>query len=337
MNGHVDPRQAWERLREYRWSPPSGAGDGARCRTFVSALDQMEQIFHAAAMTDLCALPLQVFHGLSQAGRAIAAAAGRLGHEDWRLVAPGIATSGGDVGVADIEIRTDPPGSRSSFVRLSELLHSPVWERVPVRLEDVWDTLPVNLGHPLTDRHRSTPLYAAYGSSGEHDQLLLGQPAYELPPWSIGADSPQILDGYLAQFSETAQDSHLPPPSRPQAVPGLAPRASGGRAKRWFTSRRRSNEAASPVILPTATRSYMGQLYRFPVIAPLPRELHPLMAWWAILYALSRLAHDDPATWALHISFVGSRHALPLEQLFESALTHLPVLIADTIEDLAIG
>lgn len=66
----------WGKLRGTRWNPPqAAAADPARRRTYVFALEQAEQMFRAAAGTGVATRPLLVFYGLSQAGRAIAAAA----------------------------------------------------------------------------------------------------------------------------------------------------------------------------------------------------------------------------------------------------------------------
>lgn len=65
------------------------------------------------------------------------------------------------------------------------------------------------------------------------------------------------------------------------------------------------------------------------------RDLHLLMAWWAVLYALSMLARYEPATWVKLISVDDSQHTVPIERLLERAITHLPVLIADTITEVS--
>ncbi|MFJ5779872.1 YaaC family protein [Streptomyces sp. NPDC093094] len=85
----------------------------------------------------------------------------------------------------------------------------------------------------------------------------------------------------------------------------------------------------------TMTRPYATQRYFLPVLARMPRELHPLMAWWAVLYALSMLARYEPASWVTNISVDNSQHAVSIERLLERALNHLPVLIADTITEVS--
>ncbi|WP_369780119.1 YaaC family protein [Streptomyces sp. R33] len=76
--------------------------------------------------------------------------------------------------------------------------------------------------------------------------------------------------------------------------------------------------------LSTMTREYAGHRYFFPTVAGLPRELHTLMAWWAVLYALSMLARYQPAQWANHINVDGSRHAVPVEKILKRARNTYP-------------
>ncbi|KJY23794.1 hypothetical protein VR45_41830, partial [Streptomyces sp. NRRL S-495] len=88
-------------------------------------------------------------YGLSQAGRAIAASATALAGEDqWGLSGHGIHTKQADGPLTDVRARTDAEGKRASFVRLSELLDSPVWGDEPVTLSELWDCLPVNTRTP---------------------------------------------------------------------------------------------------------------------------------------------------------------------------------------------
>lgn len=150
--------------------------------------------------------PLLVFYGLSQAGRAIAAAAVALKGEDWNLTSHGIHASGYHLDFADIEIRTDPAGSAGSFVRLSELLRSPVWGNdTVVRLEEVWDTLPANLQYPLTGRKRFTPLYASADSiDGTEFHALLTLHVGDILDRVVDDGSRAALDEFLQSYPGTA-------------------------------------------------------------------------------------------------------------------------------------
>jgi hypothetical protein len=74
-----------EAARDPRSPPGAAAGDSLRRRTYVVALEQAEQMFRAATTAGAATQPLQAFYGLSQAARAIAAAAPALTGEDWKL------------------------------------------------------------------------------------------------------------------------------------------------------------------------------------------------------------------------------------------------------------
>jgi hypothetical protein len=47
------------------------------------------------------------------------------------------------------------------------------------------------------------------------------------------------------------------------------------------------------------------------------------------------LARYEPASWVTNISVDNSQHAVSIERLLERAITHLPVLIVDTITEVS--
>lgn len=82
---------AWDALRASRWKPPGAAIRPAdRKLTYQTALEQSEELFAAARQVSPKARPVLVFYGLSQAGRAIAAAACKAYKHDWKLDGHGI-------------------------------------------------------------------------------------------------------------------------------------------------------------------------------------------------------------------------------------------------------
>jgi hypothetical protein len=340
MYMQIDPVEAWERLRASRSNRPGRASTGARAKTYSTALEQAQQMFRAAEAVGPQTRPLLVFYGLSQAGRAIAAAAVDLKAETWNLVSHGIRASGFDKGFADIEIRTDPAGSAGSFVRLSELLHSPIWGNdTVVRLEEVWDTLPVNLQYPLTGRDRFWPLYASGDEIGRGESHpLLTVDVGDIPDRIVDDGSRTALDEFLKNYPGTTGYEDF---ARRRVGPDEAPNYrrhnpdAGWLSMHWHMHPETGAAEQRLERLHTMTRGYAGHQYFFPAVAGLSQELHPLMAWWAVLYALSMLARYQPAQWAGHIAVDGSQHAVPIERLLERAMEHLPVLIADTIGEVA--
>jgi hypothetical protein len=83
--------------------------------------------------------------------------------------------------------------------------------------------------------------------------------------------------------------------------------------------------------LRTLARPYVGSCFFLPVIDLMHGEMHPLMAWWAVLYGLSMLARYQPAQWADLINVDSSQHAVAIEGVLGQALEHLPELILETI------
>jgi YaaC-like protein len=79
----------------------------------------------------------------------------------------------------------------------------------------------------------------------------------------------------------------------------------------------------------TLTQPYRGDNDRwiFPAIAGDSLPMHPLLAWWAVLYTLSMLARYQPAAWTAHIDINTNSNAIPLETVLTRALDVCPELI----------
>ncbi|MFI8301369.1 YaaC family protein [Streptomyces nigra] len=348
MHIDLDATQAWERLRASRWSPPGRADTASRRKTYVASLEQSEQTFQAAAAVGTATRPMQVFYGLSQAGRAITAAAWTLKGEDWNLDAHGIKATGFHLPFPDVEIRTDPPGSQGSFVKVSKVLDSPVWEKDPVRLEDVWDLLPPNLRYPLTTRDRLTPLYTDEISVGAHDHSLLSVSVCDIPDRVIDAGTREALADFLTSYPAVARhESYVTTRALThgsEASPEYTRYNHGGGELtiNWQMPQGKGSGfdglatgAERLAHLRAMTRKHTGDRYFLPVLPPMKRELHPLMAWWAVLYALSMLSRYQPAAWSELINVDRNQHAVPIERLLEHAINHLPILIADAITEVS--
>ncbi|MFJ9250355.1 YaaC family protein [Streptomyces sp. NPDC101776] len=339
----LDADEAWERLRASRSDPPVRADNAARCKTYTASLEQAQQLFRAAAVVGPATSPILAFYGLSQAGRAITAAARSLEGEDWRLKAHGIKTTGFHLAFPNIEIRTDPLGTQGSFVKVSEVLDSPVWEKDPMRLEDIWDLLPTNLRHPLTTRDRLTPLYTSEGSVDEGDHSLLSVFVCNIPDRVVKAGTREALADLLTAYPAVAQHESYRNVGE-AALPFYVRYDHGGGqlSMNWMMPEGvgtgfngMATMAERQAHLRTLTRGYAGDRYFLPVLGSMKRDLHPLMAWWAVLYTLSMLARYEPAVWGKHINVDSSPHAVPIERLLERAINHLPVLIADTITEVS--
>jgi len=65
-----------------------------------------------------------------------------------------------------------------------------------------------------------------------------------------------------------------------------------------------------------------------PAVAGNTQPLHPLMIWWAILYACSMLARYWPKEWVKLLDVDSSTHAVPMVTVLETAWSEAPRLLA---------
>lgn len=334
----------WERLRATRWNPPSGANTtDDRRSTYVFALEQAEQMFRAAATVGPATRPLLVFYGLSQAGRSIAAAAtGIASGDDWKLSGHGISSVGLDRALPEVEVRTGKPGEHGSFVRLSELLDSPLWGKESVRLNELWDLLPENEQSPLLDtgNRRRTPLWIAHRNLYPEPHSLASVPVVRFPPWVINAGNKrEALIDYLKAFPDAqGYEDFLRSDGDPGGDPAFAPHQDGWGEllMHWLLPGGKPGTVEERLaLLEKITRPYNGRLYFFPVLTSGGHSLHPLMAWWAVLHTFSMLARYQPAEWAAHINVDTSQHAVGIEKLLKQSIRIVPQLVAETIDQVA--
>jgi hypothetical protein len=85
------------------------------------------------------------------------------------------------------------------------------------------------------------------------------------------------------------------------------------------------------------TQAYLGDddRYVFPSIGGDGQTLHPLLAWWAILYSLSMLARYGPASWSKHLDLDSCADAVSLESLLDRALDTCPQLVLHTVRSVS--
>lgn len=337
----------WQGLRATRWDPPAAAAaDKARRRTYVAALEQAEQLMRAAGSVGPASSPLLLFYALSQAGRAIAAAAKGLKGPDWLLDGHGINVTPGVLKSADlaqITTVTDAPGRKGSFARLSELLGSPLWpkdERGPVPLEPLWDCIPECRDLALSDDlvARRTPLQIETQMySGLEGNPLVPTPLWPLPDWVLDAqDGHAALAEYLSAFvlGERAAVPYVL--TSAEGPPEFVRHVGGGGevTMNWEPPPDwPGGDAGKVAYLESFTRAYCGGRYLFPTVAGEDRTMHPLMAWWAVLFVLSMLARYEPARWGAYIAVDSSRHAVTLERILGQAREVVPRVVAETIQE----
>jgi hypothetical protein len=309
---------AWPKLRALRAVPPGRALRGARKEVFSSALEQAEQLFRAAADVGYASRPLLLFYGLSQAGRAIAAASTSAGNNGWRLSGHGISAPNLNQGPVLHELRIVDDAGGGSFIQLAPLLNSGTLPR-GATLGQVWMTIPDLLRRPLGPG------------------ALVYAPALDLSLSGAGDDG--LSRGFLTAFGppfpsvQTDQEvqsliDRYPSITGHQVWPGSEISRSGDHInipRAW----RVPADQNSGDMIGAMTQPYTADDDRwvYPAIGGADRPIRPLLAWWAVLFALSMLARYVPSSWIHHINVDESRDAVALEAALESALDVCPELV----------
>jgi len=159
----------WGGLRALRSGRPGFAADDPdRGDVFDAALEQCEQLLRGAADLGYASRPLNLFYGLSQAGRAITAAWSppQFGPQNsWRLAGHGITAAPLDRDPHELTVHATGkvlpnagPRPLPSFTAVARTLGSHNLQR-PVKFVDLWAYLPEAADRPPPgDNNRWGPL-----------------------------------------------------------------------------------------------------------------------------------------------------------------------------------
>lgn len=334
--------QIWQELRALRSQKVGAAKSGDRRATFDAALEQAEQLFAAAARVGTATQPILLFYGLSQMGRAIAAASPFLSQKEYSLSGHGL--SDGELhgaaaqGLASLKIQCEAKGA---FPAVAKALEASSIEE-PIPLGDLWDLLPYADRFPLPVRGKLQRLVL----DPESTDFALGQEAARgrLYPLPVGlqttvrdpTQSRTIVDGesvaeeygLLGRFLEV-----YPTLSgwRTTSTPGQPiPYQRGFYGHEEYLVLPlilpKSAEQTESSALATRSVSYHGEQYVYPRLDSSGLPAHPFMLWWAVLYPLSRLARYYPNVWAKLTSISSDVHAAPVEFILRESLRAVPEL-----------
>jgi YaaC-like Protein len=318
----------WRHLRLLRHQPPGRASGGERRRVFGAALEQAQQLFAAAASVDHASQPILLFYGLSQAGRAIAACTTTAGNNDWRLTGHGIE-------VPNLDQRPELPDlaiankRKGSFTQLAPLLHS---GSLPagVSLGQIWLTIP-DLANPLLGKvanYLPTLRLAHLSEDGrpEFSSWIEGMPWRFAGPYTE-AEFVEFCNSYPTLAGSVGRPVTSQPPLLDEERQSVQVRRA------WTLP-----ESDDPGKFHSRhTRPYLGDddRYIFPSIGGDQQALHPLLAWWAVLFALSMLARYQPDTWTAYVDVDKSPYAVTLEALLDRALVTCPQLFLHAIRSVS--
>ena len=322
----------WRRLRGLRANPPRLASKSNERRdVFNAALEQAEQLTRSASNLGSEARPINLFYGLSQGTRAIAAA---LEPEDgrFRLSNHGIDHEGNlDRSVRNIQVQETERGN-GAFTTLARLLRSPGLPE-PVHLGDLLAALPFSQPESSwSDRPRtvgvehvglgltlSTDVVAATGTWPLLDRTYTG---------SI-EQSREVLASYLTK--------HYP------GFAGVQPRPEGHAQLKVGDSGMQFNvkielpdavggDGLRQQLLETRFHDVGGVSRAVPRFGNAEEACHPTVVFWAALWTLSMLARYAPVRWAKALNVSKSNDAVALEEILEDSLTMIPWALLDALD-----
>jgi hypothetical protein len=304
---------------------------------FCAALEQAEQLFAAAEAVGDATRPILLFYGLSQAGRAIAAASTGVDSNHYRLSGHGIAVTNLDQRAPLHELVVIDK-EKGSFTHLAPPLRSGTLP-AGATLGEIWASIPSLLGYwPGGTRPYFPPLrfepFRFMGFSGTRQELVAW--IHGLPADLLLADNQaEAVTSFLAHYPTLAgsAQSHL----IPDGLPADDWQAGARKALRAWPSSTPPDGTAIPNFLSDdaelRTLPYLGDGDRwvFPALGGADIPLHPLLAWWALLYALSMLARYEPASWTSALDVDEQSTAVTLQGALSLALDTCPQLILHAI------
>jgi hypothetical protein len=270
--------------------------------------------------------PVTAFYGLSQFGRAISAAIdhGAIdGSSGWQLSGhgikvPSLSQIAARGSLADLTLRDQGKGS---FTQLAAALQSSSLPNA-TPLPAIWNCIPEARENPLELglRYPALDLSEGHDETGEH----VGDWG---PPRVVRItgvpnevrDIDEFLSHYPAIWPASKEVSKHPPSPR-----------FGRQGEIYLNTFRGYKVGGFSVIHGTA---YRDRNMIFPLLPGNSELQHPLLSWWAVLYALSMLARYEPAGWAKIIDVDSSREAVPVECLLDAAIDAIPSLVASTLKE----
>jgi hypothetical protein len=358
----IDPADVWSALRKSRQGPPGAASEGyagnldpttreltregaARVGTYRAALEQAEQLMTAAAATGPAARPLSLFYALSQFGRAIAAAAPALETEnrEFRLLGHGLKVKDMDgvdeVGLASVSVAGTKSGS---FPSIAKALHaSPMktentigqvlgWVPFSSRFDLEGTSLPAT---PALELHSVYP-----ASDGVHLVTVAGV------RYKVLADEPTHNNGqgslprqFLPDDADLADELVRFPALAGWAWSNPTPAATSvrlGQTGNWDVTLQLPSPGNSIRDIRRRSVFYRGVNYAYPAVSD-GLTIHPFLAWWQVLFALSMLARYQPNEWLTLIDINRHKDAVPIESILTFSQVAVPELALRVIEDVA--
>lgn len=348
--------EAWRQLRGLRVAPPgAAASDRGRAETLQAALEQAQQLMDAAENAGYATRPLQLFYAMSQGGRAIAAASPRLPATiqvpdrdnpgqmmsqslSWKLAGHGIKASNTNQQlIAKVKVHAERTGLLPGVaVALGAECLKPDEK---VALDSLWPLLPESHTVPLGE----TPRYPALSFEGDREALDTPRAYYEARiryvPNAVRercGDDREKLKEFLDRYPSLRGWCFPMPEGNP--LGWHSGQKYSALSLYWKYPRPGDPEwGRTPSSLKACQYRESEDWWVFPAVGGMTESIHPLLAWWAVLFALSMMARYEPNNWARMIQIDSSKEANAIEHVLDQALDVVPALLLEAIGEAASG
>jgi hypothetical protein len=330
-----------------RSEPPGPASDDhSRARTFRTALEQSEQFLRGAEARGVGyeVKPVFILYGLYQGARALAAASPHLEGRSWRLRGHGMVVKEmtDQANLGDVAVTASASGSPQIVAAALGSCFMP--KGASTKLADLWPLVPMVLPLPGAAPGQRPALHVEPGGFIPEPAWWLASQPYGNLQESEGESERKWLRGFSLSRLPTAlaEDTSVEAfqrflsgyPELVSARPEVTAQHNGQcRYERAVDGLRLSCQMR--VLEPAQTLTsgwYRGQRWALPAVPGMTVPLHPFIAWWAILLALSSLARYEPETWAdmVDVDRSGSP-ATAVEHLLDTALDAVPQMLVEAI------
>ncbi|MEU4162676.1 YaaC family protein [Actinoplanes sp. NPDC026670] len=314
----------WRDLRSLRHDPPGFANSrGSRRATFQAALEQCEQFIKAGASADYATRPLQLFYAMSQGTRAVVAASPRIG-QNWRVQGHGLSAVTDKSTLPEVALFANGDGLFQALATVLDF--PPLVDKEQVQLGALWPLIPESIEAPLNADETLSAIMLWPGEWPQHHALYTAELGWirNAVPRLYGQDK-QAVAKHFAQYP---------------ALRGLS--WTVGQKVAWNINGFATSldvqfelvDGERPSVIKPGSRlgaRYCGQVsaevFITPAVGTMPGPLHPILAWWSTLLALSSLARYEPANWAKMIDVNSSPYATAVEHLLDDAIVRIPRML----------
>jgi hypothetical protein len=320
-SGRWSAAESWRTVRTVRAEPPPKiarqVSRGERRVVFHTAMEQAQQQYAAAAVVGYESRALNLFYGLAQAGKALAASSPLLDQRQasadrktWKTATHGLTLNPAGSDFWRWRVNASP-GVADSFSRASIALDSPTGFK-SIELGALAAQVP-----EFTMEWRSfdswpRSLHVSDAMTARSDTFYLRDYSGALEPIAV-QDYVALypaLGGALAQLNEDGSLIHHE--TKGPVLLLDSSRIEGEGYRRW----------------PTGARLYAGSRLVFPDPGETGSSLHPLMTWWLLLFGFSILARYHPKEWTEALTMGSSPIASQIEFLLDAAVASVPELLA---------